>query len=97
MIIRWPGRARKKVLEDTGPEPAENWDAEAKVLQRIGEWLAMLETDEEKFRVLTYWIWRLRSHDAPEISKWADMLENTAEACTTDIGERIGLSGDADK
>jgi hypothetical protein len=69
--------------------PAEKWDNEADVLKSVGEWLAMLPDDQAKFRVLTYWMWRLKSGDSPKITEW---VEDFAEQSAADIAERTGFA-----
>ena len=71
-------------------QPASDWDQEAEALRCVGEWLAQLPNEEAKFRVLTYWMWRLRSGDTPSIQKWVD---DVAEQSAVTLAKRTGFEG----
>lgn len=69
-------------------EPAPNWDKETEVMRCVGEWLAQLDNDEARFRVLTYWMWRLKSGETPNISAWVDTV---AEQSAVELSRRAGF------
>jgi hypothetical protein len=72
-------------------EPAPNWDKETEAMRCVGEWLAQLDNDEARFRVLTYWMWRLKSGEAPNISAWVDTV---AEQSAVELSRRAGFRED---
>lgn len=74
-------------------QPAPDWDLETEVMRCVGEWLAQLPTEEAKFRVLTYWMWRLKSGDTPQISKWVD---DVAEQSAVTLAKRSGFAAGDD-
>lgn len=80
-----------------GPDrraPSPDWDKETTAMCRIGEWLAGLDGDEAKLRVLTYWMWRLKSNAAPErIEEWVDSI---AEQSAIQVAKRHGFGGSAE-
>lgn len=69
-------------------EPAPNWDNETEAMRCIGEWLATLPDDEAKLRILTYWMWRLKSGHAPKVSEWVDSI---AEQSAVAVSRRHGF------
>lgn len=73
------------------PVPAPDWDKEMEVMNGVGQWLSELPSDEAKFRVLTMWMWRLKSDDAPKkITAW---IEATADSCVEQLGTRHKVDG----
>lgn len=68
--------------------PEERRYEETEVIKEIGKWLSHLETEEEQFRCLTYWLWRLKSKDNPRFEAWA---ENVAEESAEMMGQRTGF------
>jgi len=81
-VIRLFSRAKARPADD---RPAYE---ETEIIHRIGEWLSHLETEEEQFRVLTYWLWRIKSKDNPKFGDWQ---ENVAEQSAEMIGGRTGF------
>ena len=71
-----------------GPSPDERQYEETEVIKNIGLWLAQLDTEEEQFRVLAYWMWRIKSKDSPRAEA---MIENIAEESAEIIGVRTGF------
>lgn len=74
-------------------EPAPDWDKEAEAIRCVGEWLAGLDTQEQRLRVLTYWMWRLKSKDDPKVEVWQDSI---AEQSTMIVSKRHGFSEDGE-
>jgi hypothetical protein len=68
--------------------PEEKRYDETEVLRHVGQWLAQLGSEEEQFRVLAYWIWRLKSKDYPTVEA---MMENVTEESAEKIGTRLGF------
>lgn len=87
-IIPW------RRVRQNDAEPAPDWDPETEAIQRIGEWLSHIPTDEGKFRALAYWLWRLKSSDRPEVTKW---VEAVADESVETLGGRHGFSGPANE
>jgi hypothetical protein len=72
-------------------EPAPGWDTELQAMQGIGEWLATIPSDEGKYRALSYFMWRLKSGDRPNIEAWIDTV---ADASAVQLAKKHGLEGD---
>ena len=70
-------------------EPAPDWDAELTAMRGIGEWLATIETKEGQFRALSYFMWRLKSGDAPKIEEW---VESVAEQSAVKVAQEVGFT-----
>lgn len=70
-------------------EPAKGWDPETEALKCVGEWLATVPTTEQKLRILSYWMWRLKSQDDPKVEVW---VESVAEQSTMMVSKRHGFS-----
>ena len=87
-IIPWRKSIRATVEL---PKPAPDWDAEMVAIQAIGEALCSLDTEQEQFRALTYWMWRLRSQDHPEVNRWETMQKNVAQQSAEQIAKRMGI------
>lgn len=69
-------------------EPAPGWDAEGQALLHIGEWLSQIPTKEGQFRALSYWMWRLKSDEAPNIQDW---VESVAEQSAVKLARENGF------
>lgn len=72
-------------------EPAPNWDKETEAMRCVGEWLAYCDDDESRFRVLTHWMWRLKSGKSPNIEAWVDTV---AEQSAVELSRRAGFEGE---
>lgn len=70
-------------------EPAKGWDKESEALRCVGEWLSTVDSDEAKLRILTYWMWRLKSGDSPKVTDW---VESIAEQSTMMVSKKHGFS-----
>ena len=82
---RFLGGARRPKVE-----PAPDWDHEMYALQGIGEHLASIPTKEGQFRALTYWMWRLKSGDRPNVEDWVDSI---AEQSAVKLAGETGFKG----
>ena len=74
-------------------EPAPDWDSETEAMKCVGEWLATVKSDEGKLRILTYWMWRLKSEDSPRVTEWVDSI---AEQSAVMVSRRHGFREDAE-
>lgn len=81
-VIRLFSRSKARPADD---KPVYE---ETEILHRIGEWLSHLETEEEQFRALTYWMWRVKSKDHPTFGDWQDSI---AEQSAEIVGGRTGF------
>lgn len=70
-------------------EPAPGWDQETEAIAAVGQWLSTIPTKEQKFRLLSYWMWRLKSDDDPK--KIEDWVESVAENSAEIIGGKVGF------
>ena len=70
-------------------EAGPGCDPQSEAINFIGQWLSTLPTQDQQFRVLTYWIWRLKSGDDPKkIYNW---VTSFAEQSTVEIAGRTGF------
>ncbi len=87
-VLRFPrflGGARRPQFEaDVELKP----DAEMQAIVGVGEWLSTLETEEQKLRVLTLHMWRLKSGDTQKIDDWVTSI---AEQSTMIVSKRNGF------
>jgi hypothetical protein len=87
-VLKFPrflGGARRPEFEaDVALKP----DAEMQAIVGVGEWLATLETEEQKLRVLTLHMWRLKSGDTQKIDDWVTSI---AEQSTMIVSKRNGF------
>lgn len=87
-VLRFPrflGGARRPQFEaDVELKP----DMEMQAIVGVGEWLATLETEEQKLRVLTLHMWRLKSGDTQKIDDWVTSI---AEQSTMIVSKRNGF------
>lgn len=83
MLLPWPRKVKRDNLE-----PAPQWDHETEVLGQIGGWLGQL-SEEAQLRVLTYWMWRLKSKDNPHVENW---VESIAEQSAVAVSQRVGFT-----
>lgn len=58
-------------------------------MQGMEEWLATVPTEEGKLRVLSYFMWRLKSGDSPRVTEW---VESIAEQSTMIVSKKHGFS-----
>lgn len=75
-----------------GPRPAERpenrRDKEIEVIMYVDEWLAQLPSDEQKLRVLAYFMWRLKSGDGSNMAMW---VESVAEQSAVEVSRKSGF------
>lgn len=87
-VLKFPrflGGARRPQFEaDVELKP----DMEMQAIVGVGEWLATLETEEQKLRVLTLHMWRLKSGDTQKIDDWVTSI---AEQSTMIVSKRNGF------
>jgi len=62
---------------------------EIMAMSAIEEWLASVPTEEGKLRVLSYFMWRLKSGDSPKITEW---VASIAEQSTMMVSKKHGFS-----
>lgn len=85
MLPRFLGGARRPQFEaDVELRP----DPELQAMIGVGEWLSTLKTEEQKLRVLTVHMWRLKSGDAQRIEDW---VHSIAEQSTMIVSKRHGF------
>lgn len=87
-VLRFPrflGGARRPQFEaDVELRP----DGEMQAIVGVGEWLSTLETEEQKLRVLTLHMWRLKSGDTQKVDDW---VHSIAEQSTMIVSKRNGF------
>ena len=81
-ILPWPRKAKR---EEMRPHP--DWDFETEAMREIGAWLGQL-SEEAQLRILTYWMWRLKSKDRPNVEHW---VESIAEQSAVEVSRRAGF------
>ena len=73
-------------------EPAPGWDKATAAMTHIGEWLSTVPTKEGQYRVLAYWMWRLKSDEQPHIQEWVEAIaEESAVKLATEAGFKGGV------
>lgn len=87
-VLRFPrlfGGARRPQFEaDVELKP----DKEMQALVAVGEWLSICDTEEQKLRVLTLHMWRLKTGDTQKIDDWVTSI---AEQSTMIVSKRNGF------
>lgn len=63
--------------------------SEMQAMAAIEEWISTIETEEGKLRVLSYFMWRLKSGESPKITEW---VESIAEQSTMMVSKKHGFS-----
>ena len=86
MTVLFPKFLRRPQLE---PDKQLAMSAEIQAMSAIEEWLASVPTEEGKLRVLSYFMWRLKSGDSPRITEW---VESIAEQSTMIVSKKHGFS-----
>lgn len=85
-VIAMPRFLRRPQIE---PDKQIAPSSEMQAMAGIEEWLATVETEEGKLRVLSYFMWRLKSGDSPKITDW---VESIAEQSTMMVSKKHGFS-----
>jgi len=86
-VVRLPRFMRSGPRTDTAPAPG--WDEELHAMTGIAEWLATIPTKEGQFRALSYFMWRLKSGDSPNIENW---VESVAEQSAVKVAQEHGFT-----
>jgi hypothetical protein len=71
------------------PDKQLAMSVEMQAMAGMEEWLATVESEEGKLRVLSYFMWRLKSGDSPKITDW---VESIAEQSTMMVSKKHGFS-----
>jgi hypothetical protein len=86
MAVIFPRFMRRPQIQ---PDKQLAPSAELQAMMAIEEWLATVESEEAKLRLLSYFMWRLKSGDSPKITDW---VESIAEQSTMIVSKKHGFS-----
>lgn len=85
-VIQMPKFLRRPQI---APDKQLSMSTEIQAMAGMEEWLATVESEEGKLRVLSYFMWRLKSGDSPKITEW---VESIAEQSTMMVSKKHGFS-----